>query len=98
MSKGPLVTRSELRKRREEEADLSEKQIKQQLKQTNKDYDRQEKEISSFYRKEQKKAKAITKTRAGEQIKMRERNKFLNKSLLIVAVLLIIVVLMVIYL
>ena len=85
MSKGPLVTRTELRKRREAE----EKEAEQKL--AEKAYKRKEKEISTFYRKEKKKQKPINKSRVGEYSKRRERSTWLNKAIIIVAILLAVV-------
>lgn len=92
MSKGPLVTRTELRKRKEEEERQAEKLHQQEQKMAEKEYKKKDKEISSFYRKEQKKNKPITKSRSGEQTKIRERSSWLNKAIVIVAILLAIVV------
>lgn len=90
----PLITRTELRKRREEE----EKHVEKRTMQLQKDYEKEEKEIAKFYRREHKKNKPVTKTRTGEKNKMRERNHFLNKAIFVVVVLLIIVFLAVVFL
>ena len=50
MSQSPLVTRSELRKRKEEQERLAEEQRKD----AERMYEKREKEISSVYRKELK--------------------------------------------
>ncbi|MBP2099248.1 cell wall synthase accessory phosphoprotein MacP [Enterococcus rivorum] len=91
MGKGPLITRSELRKRKEEEERLAEKEFKVEKKAADKEYQRKEKEIAKFYRKEQQKQKPITKSRSGEQTKIRERSSTLNKAIIIIAILLAVV-------
>ena len=58
-------TRSEIRKRQQEQAQESLKNKEKRKLRTNK----KKKKIASFYRKEQKKNKPITKTRAGEREK-----------------------------
>ena len=55
MSKGPLVTRTELRKRREAEEKEAERRQQEEQKLAEKAYKRKEKEISTFYRKEKTK-------------------------------------------
>ena len=90
MSKGPLVTRTELRKRREAEEKEAERR-QQEEKLAEKAYKRKEKEISTFYRKEKKKQKPINKSRVGEYSKRRERSTWLNKAIIIVAILLAVV-------
>lgn len=57
MSKGPLVTRTELRKRREAEEKEAERRQQEEQKLAEKAYKRKEKEISTFYRKEKEKTK-----------------------------------------
>ena len=90
MSKGPLVTRTELRKRREAEEKEAERRQQEEQKLAEKAYKRKEKEISTFYRKE-KKTKPINKSRVGEYSKRRERSTWLNKAIIIVAILLAVV-------
>ena len=90
MSKGPLVTRTELRKRREAEEKEAERRQQEEQKLAEKAYKRKEKEISTFYRKEKKKQKPINKSRVGEYSKRRERSTWLNKAI-IVAILLAVV-------
>lgn len=89
MSKGPLVTRTELRKRREAEEKEAERRQQEEQKLAEKAYKR--KEISTFYRKEKKKQKPINKSRVGEYSKRRERSTWLNKAIIIVAILLAVV-------
>ena len=84
MAKGPLITRSELRKRQQMQAQES---LKRQRKEEAA-YQQEEKKIASFYRKKKKKNKPITKTRVGEREKTKKWNSFLMKSLIIVIVLL----------
>ena len=90
MSKGPLVTRTELRKRREAEEKEAERRQQEEQKLAEKAYKRKEKEISTFYRKEKKKQKPINKSRV-EYSKRRERSTWLNKAIIIVAILLAVV-------
>ena len=78
MPKEPLITRSELRRRREEE-------------QSKKEWKQKEKQIDNHYRKVRKKNKEITKTRAGENQKSRDLNRFLMKAIVIVTLLLVVV-------
>lgn len=87
MAKGPLITRSELRKRQQAQAQES---LKRQRKEEVA-YQQEEKKIASFYRKEQKRNKPITKTRIGEREKTTKWNSFLMKSLIIVILLLCVV-------
>ena len=91
MSKSPLVTRTELRKRREAEEKEAERRQQEEQKLAEKAYKRKEKEISTFYRKEKKKQKPINKSRVGEYSKRRERSTWLNKAIIIVAILLAVV-------
>ena len=81
MSKGPLVTRTELRKRREAEEKEAERRQQEEQKLAEK----------AFYRKEKKKQKPINKSRVGEYSKRRERSTWLNKAIIIVAILLAVV-------
>ncbi|MBF8808509.1 MAG: hypothetical protein IC227_09775 [Enterococcus lacertideformus] len=87
MAKGPLITRSELRKRQQTKARES---LKRQRREEAA-YQQEEKKIASFYRKENKRNKPITKTRTGERAKMTKWNSFLMKSLIIVILLLCVV-------
>ena len=87
MAKGPLITRSELRKR--QQAQASESLKKQRKAETA--YQQEEKKIASFYRKESKKNKPITKTRISEREKTTKWNSFLMKSLIIVILMLCVV-------
>ncbi|KAF1300602.1 MULTISPECIES: cell wall synthase accessory phosphoprotein MacP [Enterococcus] len=94
MPKEPLITRTELRKRRELETEET-PQPQKTSKQAAKEYKKEEKEISNFYRKENKKNKPVTKTRTGEKQKSREWNNFLMKAIIIVFLLLVVVMLLV---
>ena len=87
MAKGPLITRSELRKRQQAQAGES---LKKQRK-AETAYQQEEKKIASFYRKESKKNKPITKTRISEREKTTKWNSFLMKSLIIVILMLCVV-------
>jgi Flp pilus assembly protein TadB len=91
--KEPLITRSELRRRREEELAASERNQKIVTKQANKEWKQKEKQIDNHYRKVRKKNKEITKTRAGENQKSRNLNTFLIKAIVVVALLLVVVAL-----
>ncbi|GAA2903588.1 cell wall synthase accessory phosphoprotein MacP [Enterococcus pseudoavium] len=93
MGQSPLVTRSELRKRKEEQARLAEEQSKA----AERAYEKREKEISNVYRKELKKHKPVTKSRSSERVKQKERSSFLNKAIIVVLLLLIIVMLAVFF-
>lgn len=96
--KGPLITRSELRKRREEMERQGEDfpevtPTRMNEKQLEEAHRRQEKKIDDFYRKENKKNKSVNKSRAGELQKSRDWNAFLTRSIIIVALLIVIVML-----
>lgn len=93
MSKGPLVTRSSLRKLREAEM-MEQDQVE---KQAHKEYKREEKKISNHYRKQAKQQSTIQKTRTGEKEKSRKVNNFLMKWIVIVAILIVLVALMVLF-
>lgn len=94
MSKGPLVTRSELRKRKAEQMT---EQVQVQ-KQAQKEYQKEEKKINNYYRKQTKQQTHIQKTRTGEKEKSRKMNNFLVKWIMIVTVLIVLVGLMVLFL
>lgn len=91
MPKEPLITRSELRRRREEEQAASERNHQIVEKQSKKEWKQKEKQIDNHYRKVRKKNKEITKTRAGENQKSRDLNRFLMKAIVIVTLLLVVV-------
>ncbi len=80
MPKEPLITRSELRRRREEEQAAAERNQQIVEKQSKKEWKQKEKQIDNHYRKVRKKNKEITKTRAGENQKSRDLNRFFNES------------------
>uniref|UniRef100_UPI0030C866AC cell wall synthase accessory phosphoprotein MacP n=1 Tax=Enterococcus faecium TaxID=1352 RepID=UPI0030C866AC len=80
MSKGPLVTRTELRKRREAEEKEAERRQQEEQKLAEKAHKRKEKEISTFYHKEKKKQKQINKSRVGEYSKSRKRSHWINNE------------------
>lgn len=101
MAKEPLVTRSQLRKHRQQETPIEETRPNpspKMVKQSEKEYQKKEKEISNFYRKENKKNKPITKTRSGEKQKSRAMNNFLMKAIVIVFLLIVIVMMAVFFL
>ncbi|WP_165038108.1 cell wall synthase accessory phosphoprotein MacP [Enterococcus sp. ZJ1622] len=87
MAKGPLITRSELRKRQQAQANES---LRKQRREESA-YQQEEKKIANFYRKENKKNKPVTKTRTGEREKTTKWNSFLMKSLIIVILMLCVV-------
>ena len=94
MGKGALVTRSELRRRKEEQEAALERNrqlVKQQTANKN------EKKINNRYRRELA-SKPVTKSRANENQRSREMNAFLLKSIVLVTILLIVVGLMVFFL
>ena len=88
MPKEPLITRSELRRRREEEQAAAERNQQIVEKQSKKEWKQKEKQIDNHYRKVRKE---ITKTRAGENQKSRDLNRFLMKAIVIVTLLLVVV-------
>lgn len=94
MAKGPLITRSELRKRQE-------KQLREPVDETNYQVNNQSEpesaNSSNFYRKESKKKQKVTKTRTSEREKTHKWNVFLMKALAIVILLLCVVVLAIIF-
>lgn len=94
MSKEPMITRSELRKRREE---LEANQVKVE-RQAEKAYQKEEKNIDNIYRKKRKKQVVIEKTRTGEKEKSRQMSNFLMKWIVIVSVLIVIVMLITFFL
>lgn len=90
MSKGPLITRSELRRQKEKTGIRKEFGVPVREKETmklQKEYDRKDEKIKNFYRKEAKKQKELTKTRSGESRKSRELNSFLVGAIIVVALL-----------
>lgn len=86
MAKGPLITRSEL----QATTSTSKRVIKKTAKSRN-SLSARRKKIASFYRKESKKNKPITKTRISEREKTTKWNSFLMKSLIIVILMLCVV-------
>jgi len=91
LPKEPLITRSELRRRREEAQAAAERNQQIVEKQSKKEWKQKEKQIDNHYRKVRKKNKEITKTRAGENQKSRDLNRFLMKAIVIVTLLLVVV-------
>lgn len=90
MSKGPLITRSELGRQKEKTGIRNEFDVPVREKETmklQKEYDRKDEKIKNFYRKEAKKQKELTKTRSGESRKSRELNSFLVGAIIVVALL-----------
>ena len=98
MAKGPLVTRSELRRHQKAEEKRLEKEADTVLKQSKKEFKEEEKRIDSFYRKEAKKNQPITKTRSVQNQRSRQMDRFLAKWIVIVLLLLVAVLLMVFFL
>ena len=94
MAKGPLITRSELRKRQEE-------QLREPVDETNYQVNNQSEpksaNRSNFYRKESIKKQKVTKTRTSEREKTHKWNVFLMKALAIVILLLCVVILAIIF-
>lgn len=101
MAKEPLITRSELRRRREQQAEGQE-QPHQHARldegQLDSLHRQKEKQIDNFYRKENKKNKPLKKTRAGELQKSRDWNSFLTRAIIIVSLLIVIVMLLTFFL
>lgn len=87
MAKGPLITRSELRKR--QQAQASESLKKQRKAETA--YRQEEKKIASFYRKESKRINQSRKQGSVNEKKTTKWNSFLMKSLIIVILMLCVV-------
>lgn len=90
MSKDPLVTRSQLRRYRDQE--MREKQAAER------EFQEEEKRIENHYRKELKKNKGVTASRSSQNQRSRQMNSFLMKWIVIVGLLLILVLVMVFYL
>ncbi|MFV0557327.1 MAG: cell wall synthase accessory phosphoprotein MacP [Enterococcus sp.] len=90
---GPLLTRSQLRRLKEEQT-AKENSIEEQAE---KDYQVAEESIDNFYRKAIKKNKPVMKTRTGEKRKSQAVNRFLWQSIVIVSLLLIGVILAIIF-
>ncbi len=75
--KNHLITRSELRRRREEEEQAAAERNQQNRRKAKQEgMETKEKQIDNHYRKVRKKNKEITKTRAGENQKSRDLNRF----------------------
>lgn len=101
MAKDPLITRSELRRRREQQEAGAEQQLEQtRLSEAQLDslHRQKEKQIDNFYRKENKKNKSLKKTRAGELQRSRDWNSFLTRAIIIVSLLIVIVMLLTFFL
>lgn len=98
MRKGPLVTRSELRRRQAEEQAAMERNRQLIKRQSEEELREKEQKIDQFYRKELKKNKPVERTRVGERQRSSKMNAFLMKSIIIVTLLLIVVGLMVFFL
>ncbi|MBO0432527.1 cell wall synthase accessory phosphoprotein MacP [Enterococcus sp. DIV0660C] len=94
MAKGPLITRSELRKRQKERmrepVDEANYQISNQS-------EPEPANSSNFYRKVSKNKQKTTKTRTSEREKTHKWNVFLMKALGIVILLLCVVILAIIF-
>ena len=82
MAKGPLLTRTEIRKLKEQQAKDS--------KLANQEYKAKQAEIDKAFKKENKKVKIIEKSRVRETKKTKERAHTLNIAIAIVAILLLI--------
>ena len=87
MSKGPLITRTELRKLKEQEGEAN--QHNQQ--EISREFQTAEKQIEKTYAKKHKQSKTITKSRAVETEKTKERSKTLNLAIVVVVILLLVV-------
>ena len=90
MSKGPLVTRTELRKRREAEEKKQNVVSRKNRSWRKKRISEKKKKFRRFIVKKRK-TKPINKSRVGEYSKRRERSTWLNKAIIIVAILLAVV-------
>ena len=91
MSDKPLLTRAELRRRREQEQQALERNQKIVSKQAQKEFDQEEQRIARHYRKEAKKNKELHKSRAEEKETPRASNSFLWKAIIIVGLLLVLI-------
>lgn len=91
MAKKPLVTRSEIRRRKAEEEAVSERNRQILHKESEREFQQEEKKIDRFYRKESKKNKPVTQSRTLERQRSQKMNSFLWKGILIVSLLLVIV-------
>lgn len=91
MSDKPLLTRAELRRRREQEQQALERNQKIVVKQTQKEFEQEAQRIARHYRKEAKKNKEIRKSRIEEKETSRALNSFLWKAIIIVGLLLVLI-------
>ena len=91
MSDKPLLTRAELRRRREQEQQALERNQKIVAKQAQKEFEQEEQRIARHYRKEAKKNKEIHKSRVEEKETSRALNSFLWKAIIVVGLLLILI-------
>ena len=91
MSDKPLLTRAELRRRREQEQQALERNQKIVSKQAQKEFDQKEQRIARHYRKEAKKNKEIHKSRVEEKETSRALNSFLWKAIIIVGLMLVLI-------
>lgn len=91
MAKKPLVTRSEIRRRKAVEEAASERNRQILRKESEREFQQEEKKIDRFYRKESKKNKPVTQSRTLERQRSQKMNSFLWKGILIVSLLLIVV-------
>ena len=91
MSDKPLLTRAELRRRREQEQQALERNQKIVSKQAQKEFDQEEQRIARHYRKEAKKNKEIHKSPVEEKETSRALNSFLWKAIIIVGLLLVLI-------
>lgn len=98
MSNKPLLTRSEMRRRREQEQKALERNQAIVNKQAQREYEKEEKEIARHYRKELKKQPAVNKSRIAEKQTSKAVNQFLWKAIIIVSLLLILVFMMIFFL
>lgn len=87
MAKGPLITRAELRKLKEQEEEAKANKEKT----ISKEFETAEKAIEKTYAKKHKQNKSITMSRAVENEKTKERSKTLNVAIVVVVLLLIVV-------
>lgn len=98
MSNKPLLTRSEMRRRREQEQKALERNQAIIEKQAQREYLQEENKIARHYRKELKKQPEINKSRIAEKRTSKAVNEFLWKAIIIVSLLLILVFMMIFFL
>lgn len=96
MTDSPKMSRSEMKKLREQLNKEQNPYAKEQAA-FEKEYQEEDKKIKKFFRRENKKNKPLKKSRTGEQEKIAARSRFLNKAILGISILLVIVFVAIFY-